>query len=36
MKKLNTMLHDEKVQGSLVVGTMFVLIAAIMFFTWGK
>ena len=36
MKKLNTILHDEKVQGSLVVGTMVVLIVTIMFFTWGK
>jgi hypothetical protein len=36
MKKLNTILHDEKVQGSLVVGVMLVLIVTIMFFTWGK
>jgi hypothetical protein len=36
MKKLNTILHDEKVQGSLIVGTMLVLIVAVMFFTWGK
>jgi hypothetical protein len=36
MKKLNSILHNEKVQGSLIVGTMFVLIIAIMFVTWGK
>jgi hypothetical protein len=36
MKKFNTMLHDEKVQGSLIVGGMVLLIAAIMFFTWGR
>jgi hypothetical protein len=36
MKKLNSILHDEKVQGSLIVGTMFVLIITIMFVTWGK
>jgi hypothetical protein len=36
MKKLNTMLHNEKVQGNLIIGGMLLLIAAIMIFTWGK
>jgi hypothetical protein len=36
MKKLNSILHDEKVQGSLVIGIMLVLIITIMIFTWGK
>lgn len=36
MKKLNTMLHDEKVQGGIVVGTMLILIVTIMIVTWGK
>lgn len=36
MKKFNTMLHNEKVQGNLIIGGMLLLIAAIMIFTWGK
>ena len=36
MKKLNAMLHDEKVQGSLIIGIVFVVVAAIMVLTWGK
>ena len=36
MKKFNSILHNEKVQGNLIVGGMILLIAAIMFFTWGR
>jgi len=36
MKKFNSYLHDEKVQGSLIVGAMILVIAAIMIFTWGR
>ena len=36
MKKLNTILHNEKVQGNLVIGGMLLVIAAIMILTWGK
>jgi hypothetical protein len=36
MKKLNSMLHNEKVQGNLIVGSMVVVIAIIMLITWGK
>jgi hypothetical protein len=36
MKKINAVLHNEKVQGSLIIGTVFVVVAAIMIFTWGK
>lgn len=36
MKKLNSMLHDEKVQGNLIVGSIFVVVAIVMIITWGK
>lgn len=36
MKKLNAILHDEKVQGNLIIGGIVVLIVAIMVITWGK
>jgi hypothetical protein len=36
MKKLNSMLHNEKVQGNLIVGSIVVLLAVIMVITWGK
>jgi hypothetical protein len=36
MKKLNSMLHDEKVQGNLIIVTMFAIVAVIMVLTWGK
>jgi hypothetical protein len=36
MKKLNSILHDEKVQGNLIIGGMLLVIAAIMILTWGK
>lgn len=36
MKKFNSLLHNEKVQGNLIVGGMILLIAAIMIFTWGR
>lgn len=30
------MLHNEKVQGNLIVGSIVVLLAVIMVITWGK
>jgi hypothetical protein len=36
MKKFNSILGNEKVQGNLIVAVMILLIAAIMIFTWGK
>jgi hypothetical protein len=36
MKKINAMLHNEKVQGNLVIGSIFILVAVIMVLTWGK
>jgi hypothetical protein len=36
MKKLNAMLHNEKIQGNLVIGSIFVIVAVIMVLTWGK
>lgn len=30
------MLHDEKVQGNLIVGSIFVVVAIVMIITWGK
>ena len=36
MKKFNSILHNEKVQGNLVIGGMILLIAGIMIFTWGR
>ena len=36
MKKFNSILHNEKVQGNLIIGGMILLIAAITFFTWGR
>ena len=36
MKKINSILHNEKVQGNLVIGGMVLLIAIIMIFTWGR
>lgn len=36
MKKFNSILHNEKVQGNLIIGGMILVIAAIMIFTWGK
>ena len=36
MKKINAMLHNEKIQGNLVIGSIFVLVAVIMVLTWGK
>jgi len=36
MKKLNTLLHNEKVQGNIIIATVFIAIAAILIFTWNK
>ena len=36
MKKLNSLLHNEKVQGNLVIITMFAVVAVITILTWGK
>ena len=36
MKKLNALLHDDKVQSSLIVGIIFVAIAVILIVTSGK
>ncbi len=36
MKKLNSFFHDEKVQGNIVLVTVFVTIATILILTWGK
>jgi len=36
MKKLNTLLHDEKVQGNVIIATVFIAIIAILIFTWNK
>ena len=36
MKKLNTLLHNVDVQGSLVTATIFAVIIAISIITWGK
>jgi hypothetical protein len=36
MKKLNSLLHDEKVQGNIVIATVFIAITVILIFTWNK
>lgn len=36
MKKFNSIFHNEKVQGNLIIGGMILVIAAIMIFTWGR
>lgn len=36
MKKFNAILHDEKVQGNLIIALVFVVVLAIMVITWGK
>jgi hypothetical protein len=36
MKKLNTFLHNEKVQGNIIIATVFIAITAILIFTWNK
>ena len=36
MKKINAMLHDERVQGNMFIVTLFVIIAVIAILTWGK
>ncbi len=35
MKKINSMLKNEKVQGNLFIAVMFTIIAAVMIITWG-
>lgn len=36
MKKLNSFLHDEKVQGNIIIATVFIAIIVILIFTWNK
>ena len=36
MKKINAMLQNEKVQGNLVIGFIFITVTLIMILTWGK
>lgn len=36
MKKLNTLLHNVDVQGSLVMATIFAVIIVLSILTWGK
>jgi hypothetical protein len=36
MKKINTMLHDEKVQGNLIIASIFLALAVVIALTWGK
>jgi hypothetical protein len=36
MKKINSMLHDQKVQGNLFLGLLFAALAVVMILTWGK
>lgn len=36
MKKINSLLHNEKVQGNLFLGFIFTAIAVIAILTWGK
>jgi hypothetical protein len=36
MKKINSLLHNEKVQGNLFLGFIFTAIAVIVILTWGK
>ncbi len=36
MKKFNSIFHNERVQGNLIIGGMILVIAAIMIFTWGR
>ncbi len=36
MKKINSILHDEKVQGSLIIAGVFIAIAILMILTWDK
>jgi len=36
MKKLNSILHDEKVQGKILLTVVFVSIVLILVLTWGK
>jgi hypothetical protein len=36
MKKINTLLHNEKVQGNLIIFGIFAVIVAVSIITWGK
>lgn len=36
MKKLNAILHNEKVQGNLIIAVVFALVAVVMILTWDK
>jgi hypothetical protein len=36
MKKFNSILHDEKVQGTLFLAFIFIALIVILALTWGK
>lgn len=36
MKKINSLLHNVNVQGNLIVGTIFALLAVVLILTWGR
>jgi hypothetical protein len=36
MKKLNSLLHDDKLQGSIIIVAIFLAIAVILVVTYGK
>lgn len=35
MKKLNSLLHDQKAQGSLIITTFFGVVIIVLALTWG-
>lgn len=36
MKKIYALLHDERVQGTLIIVSVFAIVLTIMVLTWGK
>ena len=36
MKKINALLHNEKVQGNLIIGFIFLVVVAVVILTSGK
>jgi fumarate reductase subunit C len=36
MKKVNALLHNEKMQGNLIILSIFAVIIAVSIITWGK
>jgi hypothetical protein len=36
MKKLNALLHDQKIQGNVILTTVFTAIILVVALTWGK